>query len=392
MGGQDRLQAAAHPVKHRRAGFRDDVLDDPATFWRAGTVRRIVQNDVYRPHSGDELKRWVSPEVAAKLDADGLYGVQWYNRERWERTPGGKKAIRVNPNERKDWIAVPVPNAGVPLENVEAARERIKDNVKPSRAAGRFWELKGLAFCPCGCRLYPRTTGKYRYYVCTRYGRDGAAACEHGKYWPAEALEADVRRFALNLIRNPEVLREDIQAEADRLKDTLCRPERQTKQWAEQLAATDRKRAGYQDQAAAGLMTLDELRARLGELDEQKAQAERELDRLRDTQQQMDYLDDLPGLIEGYLRDLPQMIAAPVHRRDEDGGDALDIYTVTPDTTQPRPEVDQEAMGRKYRGLYDDLGLKAVRTADGLEISWNFGQKVSKNCVSPRCTGPATIS
>lgn len=50
------------------------------------------------------------------------------------------------------------------------------------------------------------------------------------------------------------------------------------------------------------------------------------------------------------------MIAAPVHKQEEDGGGGLDFYTVTSDTAQPRPEVDQEAMGRKYRGLYDDLG------------------------------------
>src|SRR3712207_4156252 len=61
-------------------------------------------------------------------------------------------------------------------------------------------------------------------------------------------------------------------------------------------------------------------------------------------------------------------------------------------TAQPRPEVDQEAMGRKYRGLYDDLNLKAVKTADGLEITWGLGQEVGKKCASPRCKASATTS
>jgi hypothetical protein len=118
-----------------------------------------------------------------------------------------------------------------------------------------------------------------------------------------------------------------------------------------------------------------------------------QLDRLRDTQQRMDYLDDLPGLVEDYLRDLPQLIAYPVRKRDEDAAEAgLRIYRLTPDTAQPRPEVDQEAMGQKYRGLYDDLKLKAVRTADGLEITWGFGLGVSTKCASPRCTESATTS
>ena len=378
-----------------KAAFDREGIRPPggARFWRVGTVRRIIDNDVYRPHSGEELKRLVSAEVAAGLDAEGTYGVQWYNRERWERTPGGKKAIRITANSREDWIAVPVPNAGVPREQVDAARERIKNYVRPSRAADRYWELKGIVYCVCGCRLVPHTVGKYRYYICTRYSRDGKAACEHGKNWPAEALEADVRRFALDLIRNPAVLRENIQAQADRLKETLRRPERQIGQWAEQLAAIDRKRAGYQDQAAVGLMTLDELRTRLDELEKQRAAVEGQLDRLQNTQQRLDYLDDLPGLVEDYLRDLPQLIAYPTRKRDEDAAeDGLRIYKVTPDTVQPRPEVDQEAMGRKYRGLYDDLNLKVVKTADGLEITWGLGQEFSKKCASPRCKASATTS
>lgn len=164
-------------------------------------------------------------------------------------------------------------------------------------------------------------------------------------------MEGEVRQFALNLIRNPEVLREDIQAEADRLKETLRRPERQIRHWADQLAAIERKRADFQDQAAEGLMTLDELRTRLAELEEQRAVAEGELDQLRNTQQQLDYLNDLPDLIEDYLRDLPQLMAAPVRKWDEDGSDGLQIYTVTPDTVQPRPEIDQEAMGRSFRAF-----------------------------------------
>jgi hypothetical protein len=372
-----------------------EEIKPPASgrFWRAGSVRRIIQNDVYRPYDYDELKQLVSSEVAANLDPDRRYGIAWYNRSRWERNlDADGKAIYVTANGREDWIAVPVPDAGIPREWVGAARERIKDNVRPARSADRYWELKGIVYCPCGCRLFPRTTGKYRYYVCTRYSRDGKAACEHGKNWPAEALEDQVRQFDLNLIRNPEVLREAVTAEAERLKEAVRRPESKIKHWADQLADADRKRAAFQNQQAAGLMTLDELAAKLRQLDEQRTIAEGELDRLRDAQQQLDYLDDLPGLIEDYLQDLPQLIAYPTRKQDDGGSDSIHIYRITPDTIQPRPEIDQEAMGRKYRGLYDDLNLKAVRTADGLEFTWGYGQKFSKKCDSPKCKASATTS
>jgi hypothetical protein len=188
-------------------------------------------------------------------------------------------------------------------------------------------------------------------------------------------FEERVRQFALDLIRNPETLRKQIEAEAERLKESTRSLERETLAWTEQLAKVQRKRAGYQDQQAEGLMTLDELRIRLTELDEQKAQIEKELNWLRSVRQDRDYLDDLPSLVEDYLRDLPQLIDYPARKRDAaNGKDGLHIYKVTPDTVQPQPEVDYEAMGRKYRGLYDDLRLKAVVHKDGtLDVTWGFG-------------------
>jgi hypothetical protein len=37
-------------------------------------------NDAYRPHTFEEISVLLAPEVAATLDPDKEYGVQWYNR------------------------------------------------------------------------------------------------------------------------------------------------------------------------------------------------------------------------------------------------------------------------------------------------------------------------
>lgn len=37
------------------------------------------------------------------------------------------------------------------------------------------------------------------------------AACEHRKNWPAEALEQAVRRYVLELLRNPEAMRRQVE-------------------------------------------------------------------------------------------------------------------------------------------------------------------------------------
>lgn len=214
----------------------------------------MICNDVYRAHGRGELERLVeagnlSTEVLAGLDRNQLYGVAWYNRTRWERTPDGEKAIRVTPNERGDWIAVPVPDAGVPCEWVDAARAATRDNVRSSCADQRSWELKGILFCPCGCRMVPynsRRGGKrYHYYACGRYRREGPAGCEHRKNWPAGSLEGAVQRYVLALLRDPEVLRRQVRLSLEDEIAALRNPESKIRAWAGRLSEVDRVRLAY---------------------------------------------------------------------------------------------------------------------------------------------------
>jgi hypothetical protein len=230
-------------------------------YWHAGTIREMICNDVYRAHGHDELKRLVeagnlSPEVLTGLDPDRRYGVAWYNRTRWERTPDGEKAIHITPNRREEWVAVPVPDAGVPREWVDAAQAAIKDNVRPSRADERSWELKGVLFCPCGCRMVPynsRRGGKrYHYYACSRYRREGPSACEYHKNWPAATLERAVRQYVLKLLRNPETLRRQVEQVLQEEIAALRNPERTIGAWMGRLAEIDRMRVAYQRQQAEG--------------------------------------------------------------------------------------------------------------------------------------------
>src|SRR5215218_347883 len=41
---------------------------------------QMVVNDLYKPHTRNELLPLVSSQVASKLDPDKLYGIWWYNR------------------------------------------------------------------------------------------------------------------------------------------------------------------------------------------------------------------------------------------------------------------------------------------------------------------------
>jgi hypothetical protein len=56
------------------------------------------------------------------------------------------------PKPESEWIAVPVPDAGIPRQWVDRAREAVAKNKSPSRNGGRAWELSGgIARCAeCG--------------------------------------------------------------------------------------------------------------------------------------------------------------------------------------------------------------------------------------------------
>lgn len=131
-----------------------------ASRWQRPTVREAVLDDSYKPHSHQEISALVSRDVASRLDPELSYGVWYYNRREVVKTRRGKK-IRKKP--KSEWVAVPVPDAGVPREILEAARRAIESNVKSaksSRAGHREWALSGgIIRCgECGCALVAHTS------------------------------------------------------------------------------------------------------------------------------------------------------------------------------------------------------------------------------------------
>jgi polyhydroxyalkanoate synthesis regulator phasin len=204
-----------------------------------------------------------------------------------------------------------LPDSGVLREHVEAARAAIRDNVRPSDAGRRYWNLKGLAYCPCGARLTPYTVtkkgGPRFYYICHAH-RSGREPCPYAKYHAAEDLEERVGGFVLELIRNPETLREQFEAEAAREKAALRDQRKYIAAQASRLAEVESERDRLVRLYTRGKLTDDEYDAYTEELAERKKSAEEELTKLEDTQRYIEYLDMLPAYIEDFLRELPDEI------------------------------------------------------------------------------------
>jgi len=205
-----------------------------------------------------------------------------------------------------------VPDAGIPLEVVEAARRTVRDYKMDSKAARRFWELSGaVARCAlCERAMVPRPV-KYKlksggkstinYYRCSKaYGY--SCRCEHTKTYRAEELEARVWDLVLSLLRDPDRLRVALgKLLEEERRAHRGDPEREARVWLKKFAELDYTRGRLQDMAAEGLITFDELRAKLAGQEERRKAARRELDALQERRGRLAELEqDKATLLEAY--------------------------------------------------------------------------------------------
>ena len=105
--------------------------------WNRSTLRDMIKADLYFPYTFEEVATLVSPAVASGLDPSASYGIWWSGRYDI-RVLGRTKTAQGNYVERHsrrlkqkvEWIAVPVPDAGVSREVAERARRNLKYNFR----------------------------------------------------------------------------------------------------------------------------------------------------------------------------------------------------------------------------------------------------------------------
>ena len=333
-------------------------------YWHWRAIQSFIMDDVYSPHEFDEVAELLTPEVAATLNPNERYGVWWYNRQRvkWAQVsevgPEGRvyrKRGKYSIKDKSEWIAVPVPDAGIPRQVVEAARRTVLSYRATSTAAGRFWELSGsiMRCAGCGRVMNPQKSGYTRksgdkgyvfYYRCPRaYGYDGE--CSHRKNHRADNLEPAVWELVSGLLKEPERIREGLEQLINEERQGMRGdPVQEQTVWLQKLAEADQRRASFQDMAAEGLITFDELRTKLAALEETRQLARRELDILQDRRDRLQDLErDKTTLLEHYAGMVPR-------------------------------ELDDLSPEERHR-VYNMLGLKVIVQPSGvLEVSGTFGE------------------
>src|SRR5829696_913393 len=332
---------------------------------------QMVLNDLYKPHTYDEMAPLLSGEVAGKLDPNKLYGIWWYNRRNvstnYESETDGNSGKRyvtrtaVTTKDRNDWIAVPVP-AYLPRELVEQARLMIQPRTGLERKhQARQWELKGILRCSCGQNMITNTSrykdNAYHYYRCKRASAYGPDACPQ-RMIRIEQVEPLVRDFVFGVLSDPDTIQRGldslIQRETEEVREDT---DLEVNTLAEKLSQKAHLRRAYQDQQAAGLMTLEELAATLEELEDTRKVLEAELASLERSQKKPKELErDRAVVVASLVASIPEALdnlsgeeINTVYRKlrlrlipSEEGYDATGVLC----TLEPTPRGRRDQRGR----------------------------------------------
>ncbi len=316
--------------------------------WSRQFIRNVISSDAYKRHTPDELAALVeqgvmAPDVAQK--APDPCGLWWYEGTDYEG------------NVHR--VAVPICDPGIPREWVDAARKAVENNVSTSRAGTRpFWELSGGILVCGGCERRMQThevrpRGRvYGYYECATTMDHGGGACPAAVRLNADTVEDAVWEFVYRKLLNPaEIVRSLdglIAAERRKLRTD---PEEEIGELRRRDNDLTRRRAAYQEQQAASLMTLDELRVRLSEI----AQAREEIaGRLEACENRSSRIAELQKVRDGFTEGGPMFLTYV------EGG-------------RPPYDADPEDRHAEYRRL--ELRVVA-HSKEALEVSGVFGTEM----------------
>lgn len=317
--------------------------------WNRQFIRHLIRNDVYMPHTAEELAALVADgKLRADVPAEPDCGV-WYYR-------GADYA-----GERHE-VAVPVANVNIPRETVDEARRRLASNRPASSASGRYWSLsRGMLTCgSCGRNMATHSVKKptektHRYYRCQSTSDTLKGQCDNPVFVPAERAERAVWRLVCELEASPRNVLDAIDAtiedERNRLRVDPGDELREIARLADELAT---RRANFQMQHANELMTLNELRVQLDGIEEERAILERRAASVKTGGARLAKLEEIRETYTHLDGDAREYLAG--------------IYTgeFAERLEQTPPE--------EQRKCFEGLGLTAKTLArDELEVSGVFG-------------------
>jgi DNA repair ATPase RecN len=184
------------------------------------------------------------------------------------------------------------------------------------------------------------------------------------------------------MLKDPEKIRQGLEALIRQQgEETHENSAKTAQEWEDKLDEYAWLRRAYQDQQAAGLMSMDELRLRLEELDEGRKVAEAELKILRRSHERMEDLKkDRDAVFASLERRIPEALD------DLSGEDRNRLYRML------RMEVTPTSEGFEATGVFCSLGpTSRERTPPieaGLGRAFSRGNRLFKPLSPPKKKRP----
>jgi len=179
----------------------------------------------------------------------------------------------------------------------------------------REWELRGLMRCSCGAKMITHTTNPhgerlYHYYTCCKRRELRKMCTCRQRSIQAHKVEPLVWSFVSGLLQDPKMIMAGMNTLIDQERETGCRGSaEEAAGWARKIEECDHLRGAYQDQQAAGLMTLEELGSKLKGLEETRRLAQDELKYAEAREERVTALEsDRDTLIKSWAEILPETL------------------------------------------------------------------------------------
>ena len=292
-GNRELARRGFYPFSHAPVGYlREPVSDGGARRFR------LVPDPVYGPLLTRIFRLYLdgetAPRIAGILNQEGLVsstGRHWWQKQLYDILRNRVYCGDITVGRLyQDASGKHVPGSNpILVENVHPALVSREDFLRVQRIlASRSHDmafrrqhsspylLSGLARCGlCGRHLTGTSAkgGRFRYYTCQQYHREGKEACA-GVRVPQKRLEqfvlSRVRDVILdedNLSRLVELVNEELQGAGERAKAQLEPIERQ-------VQALKARLARHYEALETGLLVLEDVAQRIKELREAIAAAE----------------------------------------------------------------------------------------------------------------------
>ena len=271
------LVASRTGIKTVKGMLEDEHVPTPSggRIWHRTSIKLMIASDLYRPHTIEELKGiGVSYEVVAGLDAGTVYGLYTYQS-----------------------IPVPIPDAGIPLEVVEAARRNATNAVTPSRNDGRDWELSGgILRCEvCGramqTTVVPSGSRRHPYYRCQSTMEGRHDRCPMRKHARADKIEAEVWEMVRGIVDDRHYVLDRIEEHYKQRRRDLRRPLADASSLLKRQEQIDKRWTKVKLAYEADAVSLADLKSRRAELDAERDAIEQELERTKNRDEELRKLD-----------------------------------------------------------------------------------------------------